>query len=182
MRRCSLLLLGLLLLACSEQPTGPELRPSFATTVPGFQQARYDQDQNGYPDVGVKVTGKYTSVYAYDATGHWYWDLGDGRVYGTVTSIDALNSATLTRCDYQVQYRGMFQNNSYQDNGWIINAINCKGFDDNASYLYLIVHKTDPRYRGNPDWAVWGEWEYHVLSVGRWGGNLARPEQAVGAQ
>ena len=48
---------------------------------------KWDTDHNGYPDAGVFVTGHYTSVYAYDSTGNYYWDLGDGRVYKTVNSI-----------------------------------------------------------------------------------------------
>ncbi|HUG40122.1 MAG TPA: hypothetical protein VMM12_06545 [Longimicrobiales bacterium] len=40
-------------------------------------------------------------------------------------------------------------------------------------------HETDPRYTGNPDWAVFGTWEYqtHVVSGS---GNLVRPETHVG--
>jgi|GEM_PF-3284790 len=75
------------------------------TTVPGHSSPRYDQDGNGFPDAGVYVNGHYTSVYAYDANGDYYWDLGDGRVLGTVNSIDELDQATLTTCDYVVNYR-----------------------------------------------------------------------------
>lgn len=32
----------------------------------------------------------------------------------------------------------------------------------------------DPRYQGDPDWAVWGTWEYHVLTESKLG-NLVRP-------
>ena len=38
-----------------------------------------------------------------------------------------------------------------------------------------------PRYTGNPDWAIWGTWEYHVLTISGFG-NLVRPEWAVGAK
>ena len=145
-----------------------------STVVPGHQD-RYDADGNGFPDVGVTVNGKYTSLYAYDANGDWYWDLGDGRVYGTVLSVGDLEEATLTVCDYQVHYRGNFENDPFLDSGWIMNNINCSGYDDNGSYNYLIVHKTDPRYTGNPDWAIWGTWEYHVLTESG-EGNLVRPE------
>lgn len=160
-------------------PTSPDIRASFATTVPGHQQSRYDKDGNGYPDAGVKVTGVYTSVYAYDAT-DWYWDLGDGRVYGSVGSVDELDEATRTVCNYQVQYRGTFENDPFLDTGWIKNNINCVG-QDRGAFNYLIVHQTDPRYTGNPEWAEWGTWEYHVLTVPG-NGNLvrARPENAVG--
>lgn len=137
---------------------------SAETKVRGHQSARYDQDGNGIPDAGVKVNGHYTSVYAYDASGDWYWDLGDGRIQGTVSAIDALDPATLTRCDYVINYRADFGNDPFMDEGWIQNHINCAGFDDNGQYNYLIVSSTDPRYTGNPAWAVWGTWEYHVLT------------------
>lgn len=173
-------LLAPVVTACADipMPTAPDVRAALATTVPGHQRARYDQDANGYPDVGVSVTGAYTSVYAYDANDDWYWDLGDGRVYGSVGSVADLDAATRTVCNYQIQYRGTFENNPFMDTGWIKNNINCVG-RDRGTYNYLIVHQTDPRYTGNPAWAVWGTWEYHVLTVSGFG-NLARPENAVG--
>lgn len=180
-RQLAVALLVLVTAACdgSSIPTAPDMSPSFATTVPGHQDTRYDTDANGYPDAGVSVTGVYTSVYAYDAT-DWYWDLGDGRVLGSVTSVDALDDATITVCDYRVQYRGTFENNPFMDSGWIKNNINCRG-QDAGTFNYLIVHQTDPRYTGNPDWAVWGTWEYQVLTESG-NGNLvhAQPENAVG--
>ena len=148
--------------------------PQDSTTAPGFCHNRYDQDNNGYPDAGVTVTGAYTSLYAYDATGNYFWDLGDGRVQGTVGSVDALDQATLSVCDYHNQYRGNFENDPFLDSGWIKNNIHCSGYDGNATYHYLIVHQSDPRYRGNPDWAIWGTWEYHVLAQSGQG-NLVRP-------
>lgn len=144
------------------------------TTVPGHQAARYDLDDNGYPDEGVSVTGKYTSVYAEDGTDYW-WDLGDGRVQGTVDSIAELNQATLTVCDYQVHYRGTFENDPFMDTGWISNNINCTGADK-GTYNYLIVNESDPRYTGNPEFAIWGNWEYHVYTQSGIG-NLVRPEK-----
>ena len=144
------------------------------TRVPGHEKARYDQDENGFPDAGVMVNGHYTSLYAYDAGGDWYWDLGDGRILGTVASVEDLDAATLTTCDYIVNYRADFGNDPFMNSGWIHNNINCHGFDDNGHYKYLIVHETDPRYRGNPDWAIWGTWEYHVLASSG-AGNLVRP-------
>jgi len=174
------------LAACADSGTDPLAPAGMApgqalasTAVPGHQKARYDQDQNGYPDVGVTVTGHYYSVYAYDANGDDYWDLGDGRVQGTVGSIDALDAATLTTCDYVVNYRGAFDNDPYLDSGWIQNHINCHGYDDNGHYNYLMVNESDPRYTGNPDWAIWGNWEYHVLTESH-NGNLVRPEHDVG--
>ena len=123
-----------------------------------------DADNNGIGDVGVKVVCNYTSVYAYDYVGDWYWDLGDGRLYGTVSTIDDLDQATLSVCDYQVHTKGTFENDPYMDSGVISNMIHCYGYDGNATYHYQIVHSTDPRYTGNPDWAIWGTWEYHVLT------------------
>jgi hypothetical protein len=110
-----------------------------------------DADDNGIPDAGEVVTGKYTFAE----------DFGD------------------TTCKYQVQYRGAFENTPYLDSGWITNNINCRGAD-NGSYNYLIVHETDPRYTGNPDWAVWGNWEYHVLTETGSGNLVRRPETSVG--
>jgi hypothetical protein len=147
------------------------------TSVPGHD--RWDGDGNGIPDEGVTVNGHYTALYAYDGQGDWYWDLGDGRVQGTVDSADDLDQETLTACDYVINYRANFENDPYMDSGWIQNHINCSGFDDNNYYNYLIVHETDPRYTGNPDWAIWGTWEYHALTISGYG-NLVRPETHVG--
>ncbi len=147
------------------------------TTVPGHT-GRYDQDNNGYPDAGVKVNGHYTSVYAYDANDQWYWDLGDGRVQGTVASIDELDQATLSVCDYIINYRGTFENDPFQDSGWIQNNIRCYGYDGKATFYYQMVHESDPRYTGNPDWALWDTWEYHVLTESG-SGNLVRPMNHV---
>jgi hypothetical protein len=136
-----------------------------------------DADNNGYPDAGVVVNTNYTSIYAYDANGDYYWDLGDGRIQGTVGSIDDLDPATLSWCDYVINTRGTFENDPFQDTGWIQNHIVCDGYDGHATYNYLIVHETDPRYTGNPDWAIWGNWEYKVLTESG-NGNLVRPISA----
>jgi len=147
-----------------------------STVVPGHE--KWDADDNGYPDAGIYVNGHYESLYAYDATGDWYWDLGDGRIYGSVASVDDLEAATLSSCDYVNNYRADFGNDPYMNKGWIQNHIQCTGYDGNGAYNYLIVHASDPRYRGNPDWAEWGDWEYHVLTESG-SGNLARvgPQQ-----
>lgn len=138
--------------------------PAFAaTTVPGHT-GKYDADNNGISDAGKYVNGHYTSVYAYDASGDYYWDLGDGRIYGTVGSIADLELATLTTCNYVVNYKADFGNDPYMNDGWIQNHINCRGYDDNGHYNYLIVGQGDPRYTGNPDWAEWGTWEYATLT------------------
>lgn len=161
---------------------GLSASPSFASTlVPGMQSAKYDADNNGIPDVGKVVTGKYTSVYAYDVTGAYFWDLGDGRIQSTpgITSVEDLDQSTLTTCNYQVIYRGTFENDPYMDSGWIINNINCHGYDDNGQYNAVIVNESDPRYRGNPEQAIWGNWEYHT-NVESHKGNLVRPYKAVG--
>ncbi|MEX0747220.1 MAG: hypothetical protein WD275_04410, partial [Rhodothermales bacterium] len=94
-------------------------------------------------------------------------------------ALEELDQATLTQCDYVNNYRADFGNNPFMDSGWIQNHINCSGYDDNNHYNYLIVHESDPRYIGNPDWAIWGNWEYHVLTVSGFG-NLVRPENHVG--
>lgn len=146
----------------TDAPVGEMLGKS--TAVPGHQSDRYDTDDNGFPDEGVYVNGHYTSVYAYDANGDYYWDLGDGRVQGTVGAVDDLDSETATVCNYQITYRADFGNDPFMDAGWITNNINCSGHDDNGAYNYLIVHETDPRYTGNPDRSVWNTWEYQVLT------------------
>lgn len=127
------------------------------------------------------VVGHYYSLYAYDDT-DYYWDLGDGRVYSSpgVSSVEDLDEATLTTCDYIVNYRGDFGDDPFLDMGSIQNIINCSGYDDNGHYVYNIVHESDPRYRGNPDWSIWGNWEYHVLVESK-KGNLVRPMQHMGS-
>jgi len=177
-------LVALAMMACGTEDmlVGPEdVVMQAGTVVPGFAKARYDQDANGYPDAGMYVVGHYTSLYAYDALGKWYWDLGDGRIQGNVPSVEALDGLTLTTCDYVVNYRADFGNNPYMDAGWIQNHINCSGFDDDGQYNYLIVHKSDPRFRGNPEWAVWGTWEYHVLAESG-SGNLVRAHPKAGPE
>ena len=142
------------------------------TPVPG-QRRRADADGNGYPDSGVIVTGTYESLYAEDAGGDWWWDLGDGRILGSVSSLAELDASTVTRCDYRISYRGDFGNTPSLDSGWLNNSIRCHGSTRSTSH-YLIVHRTDPRYTGNPEWAVWGDWEYRVLTESG-SGNLVRP-------
>jgi hypothetical protein len=147
---------------------------SAGTVVPGHE--RWDQDNNGIPDAGVYVNGHYTSLYAYDADGAYYWDLGDGRIYtspASVDGVDDLDQDSLTVCDYVINYRADFGNTPYMDAGWIQNHILCTGYEGPAQYNYLIVHESDPRYTGNPDWAEWGNWEYHVLTESG-SGNLTR--------
>lgn len=160
----------LLILTAMPAFAGPCDSDSSSTTVPGHC------DKDG------TVVGHYTALYAYDAYGDWYYDLGDGRVYTSgpsIGSVDDLDEATLTTCDYVVNYRGDFGGTNFLDDGWIQNHINCSGYDDNNEYNYLIVHESDPRYEGNPDWEIWGTWEYHVLTISGYG-NLVRPEVPVG--
>lgn len=142
------------------------------TTVPGHTD-RFDADNNGYPDAGKYVNGHYYSVYAYDANGDWYWDLGDGREQGTVGGVDELEQETLSQCDYVINYRADFGNDPFMDDGWIQNLISCYGYDGNGQYNYVIVSDDDPRYTGNPENAVWGTWEY-VVNVESGLGNLAK--------
>jgi hypothetical protein len=158
------------------------LAQSVSSRVPGHQKARYDEDGNGYPEAGVVVTGKYTSMYAYDVSEDWYWDLGDGRVQGTVGSVEELDPETVPVCDYQVHYRSSFENDPYQDTGWITNNIHCHGSDGNGTYNYQIVHRSAPRFTGSGMDAGWGpDWEYHVNTESG-SGNLARPESHVGEE
>jgi hypothetical protein len=98
---------------------------SASTVVPGHQD-RYDADNNGYPDAGQYVNGVYTSLYAYDANGDWYWDLGDGRTGGTVGSVDDLDQDDSDRLPLRNVYRADFGNDPFMDAGWIINNINCR--------------------------------------------------------
>jgi hypothetical protein len=143
-----------------------------ATT--GFTQGKgrvVDADNNGFPDAGVVVGRHWESLYAYDATGDWYWDIGDGRIIGSVADPSLLDQDTVTTCKYVNSSRGTFENDPFQDSGWIQNHITCTGVDK-GSFQYLIVHKTDPRYTGNA-WPIWDEWEYHALTVSG-SGNLVR--------
>src|SRR3954469_4166653 len=124
-----------------------------STVVPG-QQDRYDADSNGIPDAGQVVNGNYSETVVF----------GD------------------TICKLVVTYRGDFGNTPYLDSGVIQNHYVCKGPDGNQTYNYQIVSQDDPRYSGNPEWAVFGTWEYHVLTQGGQGneafggnGNLVRP-------
>jgi hypothetical protein len=149
-----------------------------STRVPGHDKDRQDMDGNGVSDGGVYVNGHYTSVYAYDDAADWYWDLGDGRILGSVLSIDALDEATLTVCDYVINYRADFGNDPFMDHGWIQNHIGCRGYDDNSRYNYLIVSDTDRRYTGDPEWAIWGTWEFHVQTISG-EGNVTRTQNQI---
>src|SRR3954453_15793852 len=132
----------------------PAAAAAASTVVPG-QQDRYDADHNGIPDAGQIVNGRYDDVYI----------SGD------------------TVCKLVVTYRADFGNDPYLDSGEISNHYECKGPDGNQTYNYQIVSQGDPRYRGNPDWTVFGGgWEYHVLTQGGQGnapfggnGNLVGP-------
>jgi hypothetical protein len=123
-----------------------------------------DANGNGIGDVGVQVVCNYTALYAEDANGDYYWDLGDGRVQTTpgISSVADLDQTTLTTCDYVIHSKGTFEDDPFQDTGSISNMIHCYGFAGNSTYHYQIVHASDPRYTGDPAWAIWGDWEYHV--------------------
>lgn len=139
--------------------------------IPGQSTSRQDADGNGSPDAGVIVTGHYNEWYSYDANGDYYWDRNFGKVLGTVGSVEELDQATATTCTYQVNFRGDFQNDPYQDNGWISNQILCKGYEAGA-FTYQIVHKTSPRYTGLGT-PIWGDWEQQVTTVSG-SGNIER--------
>jgi hypothetical protein len=124
------------------------------TTVPGHSGSKVDADNNGSPDAGVIVVGNYDET----------------DVFGATT------------CNVRVNYKGDFGNDPYLNSGVIENHFVCKGPDGNQTYNYLIVSSDDPRYTGNPEWAEFGTWEYHVLTQGGQGnedfggnGNLVRP-------
>lgn len=124
------------------------------------------------------VVGNYESYYAEDANGDYYWDLGDGRIYKTVDSVEDLDQATLSECDYKVHYKGDFGDDPFLDMGVIQNMIHCYGYGGNSTYNYQIVSEDDPRYTGNPEYAIWGTWEYHVNTESGVG-NLVRPTHAI---
>lgn len=134
-----------------------------------------DADNNGIGDVGVQVVCNYDSIYASDASGAYYWDLGDGRIYTSsgISSIADLDQTTLDTCYYRVHTQGTFNNDPYMDTGVISNMIRCSGYSGTSTYHYQIVDTTDPRYRGIPELSIWGNWEYHVLTESG-SGNLAR--------
>ena len=138
-----------------------------------------DADNNGIGDAGVQVVCNYDSVYAYDANGDYYWDLGDGRGDTTagITSVADLDAATLSVCDYRVHSKGDFGNNQFMDSGDISNMIRCYGYEGTSTYHYQIVSQEDPRYTGNPDFAIWGTWEYHVLTESHSGNLVAHTPQ-----
>lgn len=142
------------------------------TAVPGHSRTS-DSNDNGSPDAGVWVNGHYTSVYAYDANGDYYWDLGDGRIYNTVDSVEDLDQETLTVCDYVVNYRADFGDTPYMDQGSIHNNIKCSG-EEKGTYNSVIVSDQDPRYTGNSDLAIWGNWEY-IVDTWSGTGNVANP-------
>lgn len=127
------------------------------STVAAQQRGNDGNDGNG-----DKVTGMYKATYAYDQNGDWYQYNGSnlGRETGTVGSIDDLDQATLTTCDYKIQYQGSFGDDPYLDVGWIRNNIVCKGYEpDNRNVLY--VSEEDNRYTGEGT-PIWGTWEYFV--------------------
>lgn len=138
---------------------------SASTRVPGHQ----DKDSG-------TVMGKYESLYAYDAQGGYYWDLGDGRIYQNVPSVEDLDAATLTTCDYVVVYQGDFGDDPFLDTGWIRNNIHCSGYEP-GTYNSLVISEDDHRYTGERE-QIWGNWE---IMVDTWSGvgNVANPQHPV---
>lgn len=137
-----------------------------AKRSPGRDSSRSDfadDDGNGFADEGEVVTGRYRAIYAYDGNGDIYtYNLSNRHLEGgTVAGVDDLDETTRTVCYYNVQYRGTFGNDAYQESGWIKNVITCKG-RDKGSYTRLYVHTSDPRYTGDRPEAFGGDWEYHV--------------------
>jgi hypothetical protein len=74
-----------------------------------------------------------------------------------------------------VNYRGDFGNTPYLDSGWIQNHWVCKGPDGTSTFNYLFVHESDPRYTGDPEWEIWGTWEWKVLTESGYGNWVKRP-------
>jgi len=144
----------------------------------GKPSSKTDADNNGFPDAGVVVQRHWTSLYAYDYNGDWYWEIEPGRVEGTVASVDDLDAATLSTCDYVNTSRGEFANDAFQDSGWIQNHIVCSGYDGHGTYNYLMVHRTDARFTGDAARSAelgWGpDWEYKVLTESG-SGNFFKP-------
>jgi hypothetical protein len=150
------------------------------------------------------VVGHYTAHYWADSDGAYVWDLGDGRAYSTFSgwvADDSLDGWTNTVvddvdvwleeqrellgditevCETTVNYRGDFGDDPYLDMGTIQNIDRCIIDGERAVSNSVIVHESDPRYEGNPDNAIWGTWEYHVLTESG-SGNLVRPMKAVGS-
>jgi hypothetical protein len=85
----------------------------------------------------------------------------------------------LTSCYYQIQYRGAFNNDPFLDSGWIKNQINCRGYE-HGTFNSTIVSQDDPRYTGDPAYAIWGTWEYHV-DTSSGSGNWIRPDKHYGS-
>lgn len=122
-----------------------------STTVPGQSGSRVDADGNGYPDAGQVVSGNYTDTYS---------------------GADGV-------CEVRVNYRGTYENDPFLDTGWIQNHWRCVASDGSVTtYQYLLVHESDPRYTGNPDWSVWNTWEYKILTESG-AGNYVRPASHV---
>ena len=82
-------------------------------------------------------------------------------------------------CDYVVNYRGDYGGDPYLDNGAIFNHIRCYGPDGNQVYNYRIISSDHPGYRGNPDCAEYGVWEYHTLTASGTG-NVCKPGGSAG--
>lgn len=100
--------------------------------------------------IGAIGLATATSASAYDGTGVVPGQQGRG---GTVTGhyVTTDDGAKVI-----VNYRGDFGGDPYLNDGWITNQYK---YPDGRTVNYLIVYKTDPRWTGNPDLAIWGEWE-----------------------
>ncbi len=152
---------------------------ALTTLAPALAAPPNDNDETVVPGhrdrASGTVVGRYDSVYAYDYNGDYYWDLGDGRVRGTVGSVDDLDPETLTVCDYVAVYRGDFGADPGLDDGWVRNNIRCHGYDGNGTYNALYIHESDPRFTGDRT-PIWTTWE--VLVDARSGvGNVANSKR-----
>ncbi len=125
----------------------------------------------------------FSIIYAYDDLGGWYKDFGDGQIYtspSTITSIQDLDSATLTTCGYQVHARGKFDNNAglvTGDSGNILLIKHCYGyayndFGGHGTELYQLISPDDPRYTGD-SWAF-STWEFQLWIKSHFGNLVVR--------
>jgi hypothetical protein len=137
--------------------------PYTMSIVAGQQQKIVDLDQNGYPDAGITYVGHFKMVYAYDMYNRYYFF--DGlNTYTNVGSVDALDKTTRVVQEYNITYNVDFGNTGYPVKGWYRQSVVCKGYqypNGGAVYVYLTVHRTDPRFNGES--LVFGDWQQFVL-------------------
>jgi hypothetical protein len=95
----------------------------------------------------------------------------DGTVNGHYTDTYTYPGGS---CQLVVNYRGDFGSDPYLDNGVIFNHYTCKDATGTSVFNYRIVSSDNPAYRGNPNCAEFGTWEYHTLTESG-NGNVCKP-------